>query len=114
VIIALIPPAMWLLWIRNVTQWIRGMDELQRRITLEVQLFAITWTFFVFSTWQYLKHERILEVIFRSSHSFLGKLALGFNLGGNITEYNFYYPLAVVLFGSFLLLGRTIFNRRYK
>jgi hypothetical protein len=114
VIIALVPPAMWLLWIRNVAQWVRGMDELQRRIILEVYLFAITWTFFVIATLQHLKHEGILKIIFRSHHSFLGTLALGFNLGGIITEYDMYYPLAVMIFIPFLFLGHFIVNRRYK
>jgi cation transport ATPase len=113
VIIALIPLAMCLLWIRGVARWIRGMDELHRRITLDACLFAITWTFFVITAWQHLKHKGILEAIFRSSHYFLGELALGFNLAG-LTEYDFYYPLAVMLLLSFYFLGHTIFNRRYK
>jgi hypothetical protein len=114
VIIALVPPAMWLLWIRNVAQWMRGLDELQRRIALEAHVFAIISAFFVIATLRHLKHEGILKVIFRSSHSFLGKLALGFNLGGNITEYDCLFPLSVMLFISFLILGYKIFNRRYK
>jgi hypothetical protein len=114
VIITLIPPVMWLLWMRNVAQWICGMDELQRRLTLETYLFALTSTFFVIATLQHLKHEGILKAVFRSSHSFLGILASGFNLGGNITEYDMYYPLAVMLFISFLFLGHFVINRRYK
>lgn len=114
VIIAMAPPAMWLLWIRNVAQWIRGLDELQRRIALEAHLFAIISACFVIATLRHLKHEGILKVIFRSSHSFLGKLALGFNLGGNITEYDGLFPLSVMLFITFLILGYKIFNRRYK
>ena len=114
VIIALVPPAMWLLWIRNVAQWIRGTDELQRRIILETYLFAIAWTLFVIAVLHHLKHEGILAVIFRSSRSFWGKMALGFNLGGNITEYDCLFPLSVMLFISFLILGYKIFNRRYK
>lgn len=117
IIIALIPLAMCLLWIRNVARWIRGMDELQRRITLEACLFAITWTFFVITAWQHLKHEGILEAISRSSwifrDSILGKLVFGFD-GAGLTEYDFYYPLAVTLLCSFFFLGYTIFNRRYK
>jgi hypothetical protein len=113
VIIALIPLAMILLWMRNVARWIRGMDELHRRITLDACLFAITGTFFVITAWQHLKHEGILGVIFRSSHSFFGNLVSGFNLAG-LTEYDFYYPLAIMLLYSFFFLGHTIFTRRYK
>jgi hypothetical protein len=113
VIIALIPLAMCLLWIRAVARWMRGMDELHRRITLEACLYAITWTFFVITALQHLKHEGILEAIFRSSHSFFGRLALGFNLAG-LTEYDFCYPLAVTLLASFFYLGHYLFNRRYQ
>jgi hypothetical protein len=113
VIIALIPPAMCLLWMRNVGRWIRGMDELHRRITIDACLFAIAWTFFIIAAGLHLKHEGILDSIFQSSHSFFGKLALGFNQAG-LTGYDFYYPLAVMLLASFYFLGHFIFNRRYK
>jgi len=113
VIIALIPLAMILLWMQNVARWIRGMDELHRRITLDACLFAITWTFFVITAWQHLKHEGILDTIFRSSHFFLGYLVLGFDRAG-LTEYDFYYPLAVLLLCFFYLLGHAIFNRHYQ
>ena len=113
VIIALLPLAMCLLWMRNVARWIRGMDELHRRITLDACLFAITWTFFVITAWQHLKHEKILDALFQSSHSFLGRLVMGFDLAG-LTEYNFYYALAIVLLVLFYFLGHFIINRRYK
>jgi hypothetical protein len=113
IVIALIPPVMCLLWIRSVTRWIRGMDELHRRITIDACLFAITWTFFVIATWLHLKHERILDAIFQSPHSFFWALALRFNQVG-ITEYDFYYPLALTLLVCFYFLGHFIFNRRYK
>jgi hypothetical protein len=112
-IVALIPLAMCLLWIRGVLRWMRGMDELHRRITLETCLFAITWTFFVIAAWQHLKHMGILVAIFRSPHFMLGKLVMGFDRAG-LTEYDFYYPLAIVLLFAFYLLGHFIFNRRYK
>jgi hypothetical protein len=34
-----------LLWARSLTRWIRGMDELHRRITTSAVLFAISATF---------------------------------------------------------------------
>jgi hypothetical protein len=113
VIIALIPLAMCLLWMWGVARWIRGMDELHRRITLEACLFAITGTFFVITAWQHLKHEGILKAVFRSSDSFPAHLALGFEKAG-LTEYDFLYFLAIMLLFSFYLLGHFIFNRRYK
>jgi len=113
VIIALIPLAMCLLWIRGVVRWIRGMDEMHRRLTLEACLFAITWTFFVVTAWQHLKHEGILDAVFKTSHSSCENLVLGFNFAG-LTEYDFCYPLTILLLFSFYFLGFTIFNRRYK
>ena len=117
VAIALVPLAMWLLWIRGLARWIRGMDELQRRITLEACLFAMTWTFFVIAAWQHLKHEGILEAMSRISRTFrdsiFGKLALGFDRGG-LTEYDFYYPLALMLLGFLYVLGHFVISRRYK
>ncbi len=113
VIIALVPLSLCLLWMRNVTRWIRGMDELHRRVTLEACLFATTWTLFVFAAWQRFKHVGILEAIFRSSDSLPAHLALGFEKGG-LTEYHFNYFLAVALLFSFYSLGHFIFNRRYR
>jgi hypothetical protein len=113
VIIALVPLSMCLLWMRNVTRWIRGMDELHRRITLEACLFATTWTLFVIAAWQRFKHAGILEAIFRSSNSFPAHLALGFE-AGPLTEYHFLYFFAIMLLFSFYSLGHFIFIRRYK
>ena len=48
-IIALSPMIPALLWGRVFARWIRGMDELQRRITVEVCLFATTATLFLFA-----------------------------------------------------------------
>ena len=36
-----------LLWVRSLAQWIRGMDELHRRLMLSAILFATGATFFV-------------------------------------------------------------------
>src|ERR1035438_9505292 len=41
VIIELLPLLMCVLWVRNIARWIRGMDELHRRIMLETLLFAV-------------------------------------------------------------------------
>jgi len=47
VVIALSPLLPSLLYVRSIARWIRGMDELQRRIQLEACLFATTGTIFV-------------------------------------------------------------------
>ncbi len=113
VIIALVPLSLCLLWMRNVARWIRGMDELHRRVTLEACLFAATWMLFVIAAWHRFKQAGLLEAIFRSSDSLPAHLALGFEAGG-LTEYHFNYFLAVSLLFLFYALGHFIFIRRYK
>ena len=53
-LIALAPFLVLLLWMRNLAQWIRGMDELHRRITLAAVLFAVGATFFFVMLWHAL------------------------------------------------------------
>jgi hypothetical protein len=45
--VALSPLLPSLLYVRSIARWIRGMDELQRRIQLEACLFATTGTIFI-------------------------------------------------------------------
>lgn len=51
VVMALAPFLAIILWVRNFTRWIRGMDELHRRITLAAVFFATCTTFFVVVLW---------------------------------------------------------------
>src|SRR5678815_1336473 len=44
--IAVAPFLAILLWVRSLAQWIRGMDELHRRLMLSAILFATGATFF--------------------------------------------------------------------
>ena len=53
-IIAIAPFLFILIWMRNLTRWIRGMDELHRRITLAAIVFAVSTTFFVVALWHVL------------------------------------------------------------
>ena len=46
-LVALSPLLPSLMYVRSIARWIRGMDELQRRIQLEACLFATTGTVFV-------------------------------------------------------------------
>src|SRR3954464_9224549 len=48
-VIAVSPIIPTLLWGQMFARWIRGMDELHRRITVEVCLFATTATLFLFA-----------------------------------------------------------------
>jgi len=103
VIIALMPLPASLLWVRSIARWISGMDELHRRITLEVALFATTWTIIVIAVWLRLQQAGILEAIF-------GQTAVRFEKG-SLTGY---YALTLAPLFFFYFLGHSIFNRRYK
>src|SRR5260221_8146291 len=55
-----------LLWARNLTQWVRGMDELHRRITTIAILFATNATFFVLMLWHRLEATALFRSLFYS------------------------------------------------
>src|SRR3954470_6805691 len=42
------------LWVRSLVRWIRGMDEMHRRITVAAILFAISAAFFFLMLWRRL------------------------------------------------------------
>jgi hypothetical protein len=90
-----------LLWARNLTRWIRGMDELHRRIIMSAVLFAVGATFFILMFWHRLDAAGFFNAIFGQPKS-----------GGS-------WDICTVGHGFLLLtlfyfLGHTIFNRRYK
>ena len=60
-IIALAPIVPALLWGRVFARWIRGMDELHRRTTVEVCLFATTATLFFFTALRPLVNADIFQ-----------------------------------------------------
>ena len=94
-IIALCPLLPALLYVRSLKLWLRGMDELDRQITLKVLLFAISATLYLdmglapLREWDLIRSEWWL----RNWHS---------------------WSLQAVPLTGFYLLGTRIFNRRYK
>src|ERR1039457_6375392 len=46
-IIALVPLLIGLLWVRSFARWVRGMDEMHRRLSVEAGLFATGVRLFV-------------------------------------------------------------------
>src|SRR5882724_9006376 len=52
------------LWARSMTRWIRGMDEMHRRITTSVMLAAVGATFFFMLLWHRLDREGLFNAIF--------------------------------------------------
>ena len=87
-----------LLWARNLTRWIRGMDELHRRIMVAAILFAVSATFFVLLLWHRLEAAGFFQSIFPPRRSWdICTVCHGF-----------------LLLTVFYFIGHFIFNRRYK
>jgi hypothetical protein len=101
-LVAILPFLALLLWMRSLAQWIRGMDELHRRITTAAILFTVSATFFFVVLWHRLKAAGLFQTLFGSGR----------------------YPDAAWDIGTvghiFLLMtfcyffGYRIFNRRYQ
>lgn len=68
-LIAVIPFVALLLWMRTLSRWIRGMDELHRRITVAAVLFTVSTTFFFVVLWQRLDKAGLFRTFFPSSAS---------------------------------------------
>jgi hypothetical protein len=90
------------LWARSLTRWIRGMDEMHRRITVAAVLFAISATFFVIMLWHRLEAAGLFQALFPSP-----------------ARPHASWDIATVAHGFLLLtlfyfLGHRLFNRRYQ
>ena len=101
-IIALAPFLAIVLWVRSLSRWIRGMDELHRRITLAAILFTTSATFIFVMAWHRLDKAGVFGAIFA---------------GGRNPDAS--WDIATVghvflLLTFFYFLGYRIFNRRYR
>jgi hypothetical protein len=83
-----------LLYVRSIRRWLRGMDELQRRIQLEACLFATTGAVFVAAGFNLLSMAGVLQA---------ARLQNGLGWEG---------MFATVI--AFFVLGNLIINRRYR
>ena len=92
-LIALLPLLPSFLYVRSITRWIRGMDELQQRIQLGACLFATTGTIFIVLAYNLLVAQGI----------YLPRLPHGLDWEDTFASVIFLY-----------ILGSTIINRRYK
>jgi hypothetical protein len=101
-VIELVPLLASLLWVRSVARWIRGMDELHRRITLEAWLFAAIATLSVLSIWPLLDGAGVSAAILQATNVHLEAL----------DKPNF--PLTLGILWLFYFLGHSIYNRRYQ
>ena len=89
------------LWARSLTQWIRGMDEMHRRITTSVVLSAVGATFFFMMLWHCLNRVGLFDVIFAKPRPGCS------------------WDICTVCHGSLLIvlfygIAQVIINRRYK
>jgi divalent metal cation (Fe/Co/Zn/Cd) transporter len=100
IIVAVIPFLALLLWVRSLMRWIRGMDELHRRITLAAVLFAVSVTFFFVVLWHRLERVGAFQAIFNTSS------AASWDIG---TVGHIFLLMTFCYF-----LGYRIFNRRYQ
>jgi hypothetical protein len=91
--IALSPLLPSLFYVLSVTRWIRGMDELQRRIQLEACLFATVGTIFIVTGVSLLQANGMP----------LPRLQNGLGWEGTFASIIFLY-----------ILGNFIANRRYQ
>jgi hypothetical protein len=100
-LIALLPLAASLLYVRGMARWIRGMDELDRRITLGALLFGTTLYLVFNAGWPLLVRAGVFSAL-------------------NLTRWHldqmpFYNcTLTICLTYHFSGLGHFIFNRRYR
>jgi hypothetical protein len=102
VLIALLPLLATVLYVRSTARWVRGMDELHRRVALQSFLFA-TVTYLLFTaTWFLLNHAGVWRALAEASGLHLERVPFA-----NCT---FVICLTYILFG----VGYSICNRRYQ
>jgi len=89
------------LWARSLVRWIRGMDEMHRRITVSAVLFAVGATFFVLMLWHRLDCAGFFNFAFGQPKN-----------GGRWDICTVGHGFLLLTF--FYFLGHTVFNRRYQ
>lgn len=101
-LIALIPLIATLLYARSAARWVRGMDELHRRIALEAFLFSTVAYLFLTAAWILLNHAGVWVAVAQLTGLHLERMPFA-----NCTCI---ICLTWVLFG----IGYSILNRRYR
>lgn len=89
------------LWADGLSRWIRGMDELHRRITISAVLLAVSATFFVLMLWHRLDSAGLFNAAFGNPRS-----------GGSWDICTVGHGF--LLMTLFYFVGHRIFNRRYQ
>lgn len=89
------------LWARDLRAWIRGMDELHRKITTSAVLFAVGATFFFLMLWHRLDQAGLFALLPKPKHG---------GVGWDICTVGHGFLLMTL----FYFVAQTIFNRRFK
>ena len=100
-IIALVPLLVGLLWVRDFVRWVRGMDEMHRRLSVEACLFAISVTLFVVTAWHILDKTGAFQ-----AGSYMARLHLDSHF------HTASFPISLAL--AFYFLGYALIKRRYQ
>jgi hypothetical protein len=116
IIIESVPLLAGLLWARSMARFIRGMDELHRRITIEAWLIAALATIGYLSIWPMLDAAGISGSVYYATH-----------FHGEFTDKPHFFLvfwalldkppsifLTLCLLNAFYILGYFILIRRYK
>jgi hypothetical protein len=102
ILIGLLPFMAILLWTRSLAGWIRGMDELQRRITVSAVLFAVSASFFVVMLWQGLHRAGLFLALGPTGKN--GAASWDISTVGHV----------FLMLTFFYMIGHSTFNRRYQ
>ena len=101
-VIALIPLIAASLYVRSTARWVRGMDELHRRVALEAFLFATVTYLFLTAAWFLLNQAGVWDAIAQSTGLHLERMPF--------SNCTFILCLTYVFFG----VGYSILKRRYQ
>jgi hypothetical protein len=102
VVIAVIPLLASLLYVRSIARWVRGMDELHRRVALESFLFATVALLFLGAAWFLLNNSGVWNAIAQATGLHLERVPF--------SNCTFIICLTYILFG----VGDSTLNRRYQ
>jgi uncharacterized membrane protein len=100
-LIAIAPFFAIVIWIRDLSRWIGGMDELHRRITLATCFFATAAVLFYATVCHALDRAEVWQSI-----PIIADLRLFFDPGK--------VWVVLSLMSAFFIHGYKVFNRRYK
>ena len=102
IVVALIPLMASLLYVRSIVRWVRGMDELHRRVVLEAFLFSTVAYLGLAAAWFLLNHAGVWEAIAHATGLHLEEMPF--------SNCTLIICLTYILYG----IGYSFLNRRYQ